>query len=172
MPQKKQTEILDLIRSRRSVRKYKKEPISDLQIEKILEAGRWAPSGLNNQPWRFVVIRDRSFRERISSMTHYSRIINDSDLCIAIFYNNAAGYHRDKDIMGIGACIQNMLLCAHSLGIGSVWLGEILKNKEKIGELLDIDMTNEFMALIAFGYPDEDPAGDRLQMNDLILKMI
>ncbi len=164
--------LLDLINSRRSIRKYKHETVSDLLINEILEAGRWAPSGKNNQPWKFVLIKDKSFKSRLSEMTHYSDIVSGSDFCIAVFYNKQAGYHREKDIMSIGACIQNMLLYSHSIGIGSVWLGEILKNREKINDLLGIDFSNEFMALIAFGYPDEVVVSERLNMNEILLKVL
>lgn len=164
--------LLDEIRSRRSVRKYRKEPVTDQLINEILEAGRWAPSGLNNQPWRFVVIKDKSFKAKLAAMTNYSSIVSESDFCIAVFYNSPAGYHREKDLMSIGACIQNMLLYSHHIGIGSVWLGEILKNKDKISEILGINPSNEFMALIAFGYPDEDVSGERLKMNDILLKIL
>lgn len=172
MKQEEKIKLLDVIRSRRSVRKYRKEPVTDLLINEILEAGRWAPSGMNNQPWRFVVIKDKSFKDKISLMTHYTSIVSESDFCIAVFYNIPAGYHRDKDIMSIGASIQNMLIYAHHLGIGSVWLGEILKNKEKINEALGIGSSNEFVALIAFGYPDEEIISERLKMNEILLKIL
>jgi nitroreductase len=164
--------LLDEIRSRRSVRKYREDTVSDQLINEILEAGRWAPSGLNNQPWRFVVIKDKAFKSQLSTMTHYSSIVAGSDFCIAVFYNSPAGYHREKDIMSIGACIQNMLLYAHHIGIGSVWLGEILKNKDKICEILGVNQSNEFMALISFGYPDETGTGERLKMNDILIKIL
>jgi nitroreductase len=163
--------LLDVISTRRSIRKYRKEPVSDRLINEILEAGRWAPSGLNNQPWRFAVIRDNYVKQRLSGLTHYTQIIQESVFCIAVFYNTPSGYHREKDIMSIGACIQNMLLYAHYLGIGSVWLGEILKNRDKINEILGIEPVNEFMALIAFGYPDEQVTGERLKMSEILLKI-
>ena len=164
--------ILDIIRSRRSVRKYSNEPVADITINEILEAARWAPSGLNNQPWRFVVIKDDSFKKKISELTHYSSIVAGSNFLIAVFYSQPAGYNRDKDLMSIGACIQNMLLYAHDAGIGSVWLGEILKNKDKINTLLEIEGSNEFAALIAFGFPGEESVSDRKKMSELILKII
>ncbi len=105
-------------------------------------------------------------------MTHYSSIVSGSDFCIAVFYNQPAAYNRDKDLMSIGACIQNMLLYAHDSGIGSVWLGEILKNKEKINHLLGVDGSNEFVALIAFGFPGEESVSERRKMNELLLKII
>jgi len=164
--------ILDIIRSRRSVRKYIDEPVQDITINEILEAARWAPSGLNNQPWRFVVIKDESFKKKISELTHYSSIVTGSNFLIAVFYNQPAGYNRDKDLMSIGASIQNMLLYAHEAGIGSVWLGEILKNREKINALLGIEGSNEFVAIVAFGFPGEEGVSERKKMSDLILKVI
>jgi len=172
MKQEESIKLLDIIRSRRSIRKYTKEPVNDLLVNEILEAGRWAPSGMNNQPWRFVVIKEKSFKDKLSLMTNYSSIIAGSEFSVAVFYHGPAGYHRDKDVMSIGACIQNMLIYAHHLGIGSVWLGEILKNKDKITELLGIHPSNEFMALISFGYPDEEVIGERLKMNEILLKVL
>lgn len=162
--------ILKLIRSRRSIRKFKTEEIPEDRIYEILEAGIWAPSGLNNQPWRFIILKDRDFRDKISKLTKYSRIITSADFCIAVFYNKATGYDRDKDLMAIGSCIQNMLLYSSSAGIGSVWLGEILKNKLEINRLLDVDESCEFMALIAFGIPDEAPLSERSDIKKMLLK--
>ena len=65
--------MLDLIKTRRSVRKFRPEPVSDDLIETILEAGRWAPSGLNNQAWRFAVVTNRAVIETISELTHYTK---------------------------------------------------------------------------------------------------
>ncbi len=165
-------EMLNIIKNRRSIRKFKEEPVPDNIIYEILEAGRWSPSGLNNQPWRFVVIKNKDTKDKLSSLTKYSHIIKGADFCIALFYNTSSGYNRDKDLMSIGSCIQNMLLQAYSSGIGSVWLGEILKNKEKLNSILEIGEENENMALIACGYPDEDAESERLSMNELLLKII
>ena len=166
---RKTMDMLELIKTRRSIRRYKKDPVSDSHITDILEAGRWAPSGLNNQPWRFVIIKDNDFKSKLSALTHYSAIVSGSNFCIGVFFNKNAGYDRDKDMMGIGACIQNMLLYSHSIGIGSVWLGEILKNKDKVNEILSIEPGNEFMALIAFGYPDETGKSTRKKIDELVL---
>lgn len=162
--------ILKLIRSRRSIRKFKTEEIPEEIIYEILEAGIWAPSGLNNQPWRFIILKDHDFREKISKLTRYSRIITDADFCIAVFYNKPAGYDRDKDLMAIGSCIQNMMLYSFSAGIGSVWLGEILKNKPEINRLLEVDQSCEFMALLAFGIPDEAPTSERSDITNMLLR--
>ena len=165
-------ELMNIIKTRRSIRKFKDEPVPDNQIYEILEAGRWSPSGKNNQPWRFVVIKNKTIKEKLAALTKYSPIIKSSDFCIAVFYHTPSGYDRDKDLMSIGSSIQNMMLQAHSMNIGSVWLGEILKNKDKINPILEIDQENENMAIIAFGYSDEEADSDRLSMNEILIKIL
>lgn len=162
--------LISIIKNRRSIRKYTDKDISIDIINQILESGRWAPSGLNNQPWRFSVIKDISIKNELSKLTKYHRIIETSNTCIAVFYNVGTGYNRDKDLMSIGACVQNMLLTADSLNLGGVWLGEILNKKDDVNKLLDIDSENELVAVIALGYPDESPQKDRKDMNSLVIK--
>lgn len=144
-----------LIKTRRSIRKFSDEPVSDKVIDTILEAGTWAPSGLNNQPWRFSVIRNKALKDKISELTHYSKIVQRANVLIAVFLDNAASYDRTKDVQAIGACIQNMLLFIHSIGLGAVWLGQILKNKDKVLEILGGSKDLELMAVIALGHPAE-----------------
>ncbi len=159
-----------LIKSRRSIRKFKNLAVEEEKITKILELGRWAPSGLNNQPWRFCVLRAKE-KDKISKFTSYENIITESNVCICVFMDSKACYDRTKDLLAVGACIQNMLLTAENLNLGTCWLGEILKNKEKINELLNIDKSRyELVAVIAVGYKDESPVSKREELDKLILK--
>ncbi len=162
--------VLKAIKDRRSIRRYAGGSIAQDLMDTVLEAGRWAPSGLNNQPWRFAVIRDFEMRKRLSALTHYGSIIKESSVCIAVFLHLASGYDRDKDCMGIGACVQNMLLAAHSLGLGAVWLGEILKSRGEVARLLEVPDGLELMAVIALGLPGEEPESDRLPLDMLIIR--
>jgi nitroreductase len=163
-------EILDIIKSRRSVRKFKPDPVPGELIEKILEAGRWAPSGMNNQPWRFAVITAPDLKQEISQLTHYSKIVLAAKVLIAVFLDTETSYHREKDIQSIGACLENMLLEAHSLGIGAVWLGEIIKSSEQIKSLLGVGEKLDLMAVVALGKPDEKPKKvPRKVLKDLII---
>lgn len=146
-------DIFELIKTRRSIRKFSQEPVPDEVINKIIEAGTWAPSGLNNQPWRFAVIKDKELKTKISGLTHYSRIVLSATVLIAVFLDLTASYDRTKDSQAIGACIQNMLLFIHSLGLGAVWLGEILKNKDEVLKLVNGSEDHELMAIIALGHP-------------------
>ena len=139
-------------------------------LENILEAGRWAPSGLNNQPWRFAVITDTALKDILSQLTLYSQIVKGSKVLIAVFLDTSACYDRTKDLQAIGACIQNMLLEAHSIGLGGVWLGEILKSKKQVEEILAMEKDLELMAVIALGVPAENPKkGKRKELQDLIV---
>lgn len=147
----------DAIRQRRSIRRFTREPVSDDLVEEILDAARWAPSGLNNQPWRFAVIRDARVKERLASLTRYGSIIRSADVVIAVFFDTASGYDRTKDLQSIGACIQNMLLAIHESGLGGVWLGEILKSGSEVKSLLQAPDAYEFMAAVAVGHPDGKP---------------
>ena len=145
--------VVEAIRARRSVRQFTREAVSDEVVNEVLESGSWAPSGKNNQPWKFAVIRDRVLKESLASLTHSGTIIREAAVCIAIFLDHSRVYDRTKDVQAVGACIQNMLLTIHSLGLGGVWLGEILKNKEKVRELLNGGEGLELMAVVALGHP-------------------
>lgn len=146
-------ETFELIRTRRSIRKFTDEQVPDEVIHKIIEAGTWAPSGLNNQPWKFAMIRDEGLKKKIAGLTHYSRIVLSADALIAVFLDKSLGYDRTKDVQAIGACIQNMLLYIHSIGLGAVWLGQILTNKDRVLELIEGPEHLELMAVIALGHP-------------------
>ncbi len=145
--------MIDAIPGRRSIRRFAQKAVPDELVDRILDAGRWAPSGLNNQPWRFAVIRDKAVKEKLASLTRYGSIIRSADVILAVFLDQDAGYDRTKDLQAIGACIQNMLLAIHDSGLGGVWLGEILKNGREVGSLLKAPASCEFMAAIALGYP-------------------
>ena len=163
-------DIIGIIRARRSVRKFKSDAVPEELIERILDAGRWAPSGLNNQPWRFAIVRDRELIKEISKLTHYRRIVLGAQVLIPVFIDTERIYHREKDIQGIGACLQNMLLEIHSLGLGAVWLGEIIRSNLPIKRILGLGDALELMAVLALGYPDETPQPTRRKaLQDLIV---
>lgn len=148
-------DALNIIKNRRSVRKYKEKAPSDAEIERILSVGQWAPSGLNNQPWRFLVIKDKSKKDGLSQFTESRDVIKNAPVVILVFLALEDVYNRDKDLMAIGACIQNMCLEAASLGIGTCWLGEILNKKDEVLKYLGLGKDLELAAVITLGYPDE-----------------
>ena len=148
-----ESKVIDTILNRRSVREFTDKPVSKEDINTILNAGRWAPSGLNNQPWRFIVIRNRETIQQLSECTNYTGIVAGAPLLIATFLDTETSYNRTKDIEAIGAAIQNMLLACCELGLGGVWLGEILNQKERVNSILECPSKLELMAALAIGEP-------------------
>ena len=164
-------ETMEAIKSRRSVRGFTNENVSDNLVMQILEAGRWAPSGLNNQPWRFIVVRDAETKIELSKLTEYGPTIKNAPLMIVVFLDKDHMYHYVKDVQAIGACIQNMLLAIHSLGLGGVWLGEILKNREKVNKVLDAPESFELMAVVALGHPvEKERVSERKELEQLVFR--
>ena len=165
--------VLEAIFARRSIRQYTDDRVEQQDVQTILEAGRWAPSGLNNQPWRFAVVQDAKVKDEVAKHTRYREIIRSAPVIIAVFIDNAASYDRTKDCQGIGACLQNMWLATHALGLGGVWLGEILKNKERVGGILEAPATYELMAVLAIGHPKHrQQKSERKSLSDLIFKEV
>ncbi len=154
-------ECLDLIKNRKSIRHFASRDIDIELIRNILEAARWAPSGLNNQPWKFVIVKNREIKEKIGNLSHYKRIFIEAPVLIPFFLDTSSLYHREKDIMGLGAAVENMLLAAESMGLGSVWLGEIIKAKEEVEKILSMPDDTEFFGVVAIGYPNENKTRER-----------
>lgn len=153
MPVTGESKVIDTIINRRSVREFTDRPISKDEINTILNAGRWAPSGLNNQPWRFIVVRNPETIHKLSECTHYSNIVAGAPLLIAAFLDTEHSYNRIKDIQATGASIQNMLLACCELNLGAVWLGEILNQSEKVNSIIECPSKLELMAVLAIGEP-------------------
>jgi nitroreductase len=162
--------ILKAIHERRSVRHFTEAPVSRDLIMTALQAASWAPSGLNNQPWRFVLIWDQAAREALAGLTRYSTILQSASVLIAVFLDKEASYDHLKDCQAIGACLQNLLLSLHSLDLGAVWIGEILKNKERVVEILKLPERLELMAVVAAGHPaHRSQQSHRRPLEELIL---
>lgn len=162
--------VYNLIKKRRSIRHFSDKSVGKSKIIKILDAARWAPSGLNNQPWRFVVIYNKKLKARVSKFTKYSFIISRASSLILVFLDRKSSYNPTKDAMAIGASIQNMLLCTEEQGLSSCWLGEILNQKQKVNKLLKIKRQYDLMAAIALGYSSKKAKSMRMNLDKLILK--
>ncbi len=169
----KKTTVFEAIVHRRSIRDFTSDSVSDVMLKTIVTAGIWAPSGLNNQPWRFVLVRDEEIREKLAALTSYSHIIQGAPALIAVYLDIDTMYDEVKDHQAAGACIQNMLLCIEELGLGGVWLGQILKNKKQVNEVLELDDRFDLMALLAIGHPAHyDQQSRRKPLSDFILKNV
>ncbi|MCI5136954.1 MAG: nitroreductase family protein [Candidatus Electrothrix sp. AR1] len=161
--------IQQTIQERRSIREFTDKAVEQKLLHKIISAGIWAPS-LNNQPWRFVTIQNKGIAARLAALTHYSHIIEAAPALIAVYLDQEKMYDSVKDHQAAGACIQNMLLAAHELGLGAVWLGQILKNKQQVNDVLQLSDQYDLMAVVALGYPlHRNQQSRRLPLADFIL---
>jgi nitroreductase len=163
--------VLEAIYRRRSIREFTDKEIIREQLHEIVKAGIWAPSGLNNQPWRFVIIQNRDLKEQVALQTHYGHIVRDANALIAVFLSKDDMYDTVKDVQSSGACIQNILLAAEALDLGAVWLGQILKNKLEVNKILGLADSFDLMAVVALGYPaHRNQKSRRKEVSELLLK--
>lgn len=162
-------DAIECLKTRRSIRKFADEPVSREMITDILECGRWAPSGINNQPWRVLVVTNSDTKAALSKCTQNGAIIKNAPCVFAIFLDTTTEYNYVKNVQSIGAFFENLLLAIHASGLGGVWLGQIYNQKEKVHEVLGItDPNREFMGAIAFGVPDETGQSDRVPLDDFV----
>jgi nitroreductase len=171
MPVTGDSKVIDTILSRRSVREFTETPVSREKIETILNAGRWAPSGLNNQPWRFITVRKKDTIMQVSECTHYTKVVAGAPLLIAVYLDRDNSYNYTKDVQAVGAAIQNMLLASCELGLGAVWLGEILKQGDRVNSILECPESFELMAVLAIGTPvPKERTSPRKELKELVFE--
>ncbi len=141
--------LVDVVLSRRSIRRYTSKEIGEDVLEKILEAGRQAPSAGNRQPWHFILITDNEIKEELSKGV-YTWFIKDSSAVIVGCANSEA---RNWSVVDTSIALQNMVIAAWAMGVGSCWIGAF--KEEDVKQLLAIPEGWKVVALIAFGYPAE-----------------
>jgi nitroreductase len=168
---------LDVIAARRSIRKFKDIPVPEEMVQTILTAAVQAPSAKNSQPWRFIIVRSnkkaemvRVFRKGIAAWKARGQDVGSGDWTAAvmeqapvnIFVFNPNGSRQSVDhfqdvvdIQSIGAAIQNMLLAAHDLGLGTLWICDVFYAYEELSEWLG--EPGEMIAAVSLGYADENP---------------
>jgi len=173
---------LEVIAARRSIRKFKDVQINKDIIHTILTAAIQAPSSKNRQPWRFIVVSNkkrtemvRIFRDEIEywkarrrdlgSCEQTANVMEQASVTILVLYpdfiKQGHPYSKDQisktivDILSIGASIQNMLLAAQHLGVGSIWIADVCLASEKLCNWLGEEST--VISEVSLGYADESP---------------
>lgn len=148
------------MKNRRSVRAYTAEPVTDAQVEEILRCGMQAPSACNEQPWQFVVVRDKATLGRVGGINPYAAYAKNAPVAILVAGDVSLDKCGGYWIEDVSACAQNMLLAAHALGLGAVWTGiyPLPERVEAFRALLRLPETVTPMALLVIGHPAEHPA--------------
>lgn len=150
------TDLLEAIKNRRSIRIFEDRPVPDDIIEKIIEAGQWAPSACNRQDWKFIIIESREVRDRIMRETT-AYFVGKAPLLILVIYSNRTDNLEYKDhLLSAAMAIQNMQLVAYSLGLGACCVNN-LPIKSRLRKLLNIPRSFDPVALLCMGYPKSIP---------------
>jgi nitroreductase len=147
-------DVLEAIRTRRSIRKYKKEPIPNNKLEMILEAARLAPSASNRQPWRFIVVQDADRKKALAKAANDQTFLGDAAAIVAAVGDpevSARWHERDPMI-----ALEHMALAAAALGYGTCWIGAF--DEDAVKHLLKIPAQMRVIALLPIGIPNETPA--------------
>jgi nitroreductase len=148
-------ELMDVIRNRRSIRKYKTTPIPEDDIEYVLEAARLAPSWGNRQCWRYIVVTDEELRKKITTRDWAAEapvvIVGCADPLKA-----GKKFGKPYYMLDMGISMEHLILAAHEKGLGTCWLGGQF-DEDVVREALGIPESHRVVALTPLGYPDADP---------------
>jgi len=164
-------ETLEAIRTRRSVRKFSDRPVEPEKLQAVLEAARQAPSWANMQCWRFVVVEDQATKAQISSLSFVEAYFGPKGyksnpaqkalaeapvVIVACGEPTQSGELRGQQyyLTDVGIATQNLMLAAHDLGLGTVFVGVF--DEEQLGELLGIPPELRIVGLFPLGYPREE----------------
>jgi nitroreductase len=182
-------EVLEAISTRRSIRYYKPDPVDDKAIETVLEAARWAPSWGNTQCWRFVVVRDSGIRTELAA-TLFKRKREDAladnpalksflqapVIIVLCAEKGKSGIRSDGSsetdkgdwfMFDTALAMENLVLAAHALGLGTVIVGAF--DAQKVAEILEITEGFCAVAMTPLGFPDrEGKAPPRKELSDIV----
>jgi len=150
-------EALKFIQKRRSIRHFKEDPVSDEQLETLLRAAMAAPSAGNEQPWAFVVIRDRARLDKVAQVHPYAGMCKSAALAILVCGDLARDQHEGMWVQDCSAAVQNLLLAAANVGLGTCWCGVHPRADREAGfrKLCKLPQGIIPFALIAVGVPAE-----------------
>jgi len=158
-------DALQAIKERRSIRQYSQEPISEDQLNQILEAGRWAPSRGNSQPWKFIVLNDAQIRKELADAIPTGTFLAQAPQGIAIVVDPEASKHPEQEG---AAATQNMLLAAHALGLGTCWISVRGTDWAKTAALvLGIPDEEWLISIVAVGHSTEAPEKPRKGLDEI-----
>ena len=145
---------VDLILSRRSIRRYEEKDIPEEILKQILQTGRQAPSAANRQPIRFVVVNDHDILKNLCDNL-FTRFVKYAPLAIVGCADIKSFLTGKWAVVDATIAMQNMVIAAWTLGIGSCWIGAC--NEKKVKEFLNIPDKWKVVAVLTFGYPAEQP---------------
>ncbi|MDO9573183.1 MAG: nitroreductase family protein [Candidatus Omnitrophota bacterium] len=158
---------LELLKFRRSIRKFQNRSIAKADLEKLVDSARFAPTARNVQPWEFVVVTDKHKLTELAKLAENGRFMAGAAACIAVFCAGTKYYLED----GCAATC-NILLAATALGIGSCWVaGDKKPYSGQVSNLLNTPEDMKLISLVALGYPQEKDCfkpSDKRELKELL----
>ncbi|NIM59389.1 MAG: nitroreductase [Candidatus Aminicenantes bacterium] len=152
--------VLDAIQKRRSVRKYKEDPIPEESLLRVLEAARLAPSGKNFQPWKFIIVKDKELKEKLAQASAGQFFIAKAPIIIVGcgFPDHSyarMGRYMKSWAVDVTIALEHLILQAQEEGLGTCWIGSF--EEEEVKAILNVPEDVKVLALTPLGYPDEVP---------------
>lgn len=149
-------DFYDVIRTRRSIRSYKPDPMPEEVLNRVLEAVRIAPSGSNRQPWRFIIVRDEELKKRMVAACGNQNFIAEAPVIIVAcghnIHYNRGGYMEDMSMLvDVTIAFTHLILAARAEGLGTCWIGAF--NNEEVRKLLNTPRDVNVVAITPLGYP-------------------
>ena len=151
---------LDIIKSRRSIRRYKNDPIPEDVFLRVLEAARLAPSGKNFQPWKFIIVKDQALKEKLAEASRGQLFIARAPVVIVACGYPEKSYQHQGNYMtswtiDVTCALDHLMLQAQEEDLGTCWIGAF--KEDAVKPILGIPAEVRVLALIPLGYPDEIP---------------
>jgi len=158
-------DTLEAVKQRRSVRKYRADPVNRELLRQLVDCARLAPTAVAKEPWEFVVVTDGQMRTRIADATDYGKFIAEAPACIAVFCKDTKYYLEDGC-----AATENILLAAVALGLGACWVaGDKKRYADDVRRTLAVPEGYRLVSLLPVGYPADRPARKRKRPLDEVL---
>lgn len=147
-------DAIEALKTRRSVRSYKSDPVPKKILEDIIDCGRLAATGINIQPWEFVVVTDPATRKELADTTDHGKFIADAPVCVVVLCKADEKYLLED----CSAATQNIMVAARAHGVGSCWIaGDKKPYASQICQIVGAPKSHRLASLIAVGYAEEIP---------------
>lgn len=152
-------ELTEAIHTRRSIRAFTDEPVTDEEITRLISAAMMAPSAGNQRPWQFIITRDKARLHAVTTINPYAGMADKTDLGILVCGDTSLEKYPGFWVQDCSAAIQNLLLAAHDQGLGAVWTG-IHPLEERVTGFKDLFNLPDHVIPLAFiplGHPKKQP---------------
>lgn len=156
--------VLKVIMERRSVRRYRSEPVPQDVLLRVLDAARFSPSGKNLQPWKFIVVKNETLKQRLAEASLRQSFIADAPIVVVACgfpdkcYSRMGNYMKSWPV-DVAIAVEHLMLQAQEEGLGTCWVGAF--DEEEVRSILNVPDGVKVLALTPLGYPDEKPVPRR-----------